>query len=298
MLSVAPTAWRERALAKLLPQNGLLAALPAEAQNRLLRHLGLADLRQGQRLLGQGGACVRAFFPLAGLVSLTQALRDGRQVQVALVGAEGLLALPLLTGGSRGPIGATVQCAGYGLALGREPLMDEWDRGGQFKEILLRYSQTLRTEMSCLARCRRDHTVEQRLGTLMLMTLDRLPGQEGVLPPDRTAQLLGVSSERVAQAVRGLRDSGVLTIRRDGAMAVADRPALQQKACACHRRIRGQQQVFLAAAQGAVQQPRALTGQPRINASISSALTGTPREINSQPLSATIASSSMRMPML
>ncbi len=298
MLSVVPTASRERALAKLLPHNGLLAALPEDAQARLLPHLGLADLRPGQRLLEQGGACVRAFFPLAGLVSLTRVLRDGRHVPAALVGAEGVLALPLVTGGSRRPVRVTVECAGYGLALGREPLMDEWDRGGHFKEILLRYSQTLRTEMLRLARCRRDHTIEQRLGTLMLMTLDRLPGQEGVLPPDRTAQLLGVSPESVAQAVRSLRDNGALTIRRDGATAVADRPALQQKACGCHRRIREQQQRFLAAAQGAAEPLPAVTGQSRINASISSALTGTPREINSQPLSPTIASSSMRMPML
>ena len=94
MPSPESTASRERALAKLLPHNGLLAVLPEDAQDRLLPHLGLVDLRAGQRLLEQGGACVRAFFPLAGLVSLTQEIRAGCEMQVALVGVEGLLGLP------------------------------------------------------------------------------------------------------------------------------------------------------------------------------------------------------------
>ena len=297
MPSPESTASRERALAKLLPLNGLLAALPEDAQARLLPHLGLVDLRPGQRLLEQGGACVRAFFPMAGLVSLTQEVRDGWHVQVALVGSEGLLGLPVAMAGCDPAVQATVQCAGYGLALGREQLMAEWDRGGRFKEILLRYSQGLQVEISQMARCRRHHSLEQQLCTLVLMTSDRLPGLDPGLTADRLAQLLGVSAGGMAQAVRSLHESGALAIRRDGALSFFDRAGMQARACGCLRRMRGRQQLSVAA-----QVPsEPLAGpslQSRINASISSALTGTPREISSQPLSPTIASSSIRMPML
>ena len=247
-------------------------------------------------MLDQGSACVRAFFPLAGLVSLTQERREGALVHLALVGAEGMLGLPLLTGDDGRPMGATVQCAGYGLALGRDCLIDEWEAGGAFREVLLRYSQVLDAEIELQAQCRSDHMTVQRLGTLVLMIQHRLAGQDCALTIEHAARLLGVSPEVATQAGRSLGEDGALTICPDGAMAVADQAALQAKACNCHNRIREQQKCLMEAARDAAEPMT--PGQSRISASISSHLTGTPREINSQPLSVTIASSSMRIPML
>lgn len=291
------TASRERALAKLLPHNGLLAALPEEAWARLLPHLGLVDLRAGHRLLEQDDAGVRAFFPLAGLVSLIQQFPDGSNVQVALVGRDGLVGLPSFMGGSAMRTRAVVQCPGYGLALGREQLMEEWGRGGSLMRVLLRYTRALQAHVSQLAKCRRDHSIEQQLCRLLLMSAERLPGQELGLTQDFAARLLGAEPDSVAQAVNRLRQAGTVTVRREGGLAIPDRAALQARACGCHRLIRREYQRWLPA-HGPGDPPIASSGQSRISASISSGLTGTPREISSQPASPTIASSSMRIPML
>jgi CRP-like cAMP-binding protein len=288
---------RERALAKLLPHNGLLAALPEEARARLLPHLGLVDLRPGHRLLEQDDAGVRAFFPLAGLVSLIQQSPDGSNVQVALVGRDGLVGLPSFMGGSAMGTRAVVQCPGYGLALGRERLMEEWGRGGSLMRVLLRYTWALQAQVSQLAKCRRDHSIEQQLCRLLLMSAERLPGQELGLTQDFAARLLGAEPEGVAQALSRLREAGLVTVRREGGFAIPDSAALQARACGCHRLIRHEYRRWLPA-HGPGDPPIASSGQSRISASISSGLTGTPREISSQPASPTIASSSMRMPML
>ena len=289
---------RERALAKLLPHNGLLAALPEEARERLLPHLGLVDLRPGHRLLEQDDAGVRAFFPLAGLVSLIQQFPDGSNRQVALLGRDGLVGLPSFMGDdSPTRTRAVVQCPGYGLALGRERLMEEWGRGGSLMRVLRRYIRALQAQVWQLAKCRRDHSIEQQLCRLLLMSAERLPGQELGLTQDFAARLLGAEPEGVAQALSRLREAGLVTVRREGGLAIPDSAALQARACGCHRLIRHEYQRWLPA-HGPGDPPIASSGQSRISASISSGLTGTPREISSQPASPTIASSSMRMPML
>lgn len=291
-----PTASRERALAKLLPHNGLLAALPGDVQDRLLPQLGLVDLRLGQRLPEHGGACVRVFFPVAGLVSLTQDLSDDCQAPLALIGSQGMLGLPFGTLEADRPVRVTVEWAGYGLALGRDPLLREWERDGPFRRVLFSYAQGLQAELAHLAQCRRSHATRERLGTLMLMTAERLPGQDGALSPSQAARLLGVSIEAVADALRELRDEGVLIINRAGAISVADRAGLQARSCGCHHPPTAGRRRSLDAEP--VWPVPAAADQSRISASISSGLTGTPREISSQPVSVTIASSSIRMPML
>ena len=229
---------RERALAKLLPQNGLLAALPPEVRTRLLPHLGLVNLRARHALLEHGGTSVRAFFPVAGLVSLTREFPDGSRGQAALVGREGVLGLPLFMSGAEMPTSAVVQCTGYSLALGREPLIEEWSRGGVFMRVLLRYASLLQSQVSQLAKCRSEHPVQQQLCRLILMTTEQLTGQDVALPQDFVPRLLGVSADEVDASVRSLRLDGALTVRHDGSLVVQDRSLLQARACECERCIR------------------------------------------------------------
>lgn len=230
-----PTQSREIALAKLLPRNALLAALPAKVQARLLPHLGLVDLRPGHTLLEQGGLSVRAFFPVAGLVALTQDAAAGTHGLVALVGSDGMLGQPLKIGDGVMRSRAVVQCPGYGLALGREPLMQEWSRGGSFRRVLSSYARVLQAQVAQLAICRRDHSIEQQLCRLLLVGLDQVHGPELGLTLGAVARLLGGEQERLTQAVRQLHEAGLIRLNRDGVFAVADAAGLQARACGCCR---------------------------------------------------------------
>ncbi|NKE66684.1 Crp/Fnr family transcriptional regulator [Ramlibacter sp. RBP-2] len=239
-----PGALRERALAKLLPQNGVLAALPEDVQARLLPHLALVDLPAGQQLGQPSGNFARAYFPVAGVVSLIQGTAGGERVS-AMVGSEGVVGLPKFMS-DPSVIRVAVQSAGYGLALGREQLLEEWARGGTFMRLLMRYNRALAAQKVVLNACRGLHSLDQQLGTLLLMSLDRLGGQEVVLPQDSAAQLLGVPAQELGAAVDRLCQCGAASWRRPGVFAAQDGAALRAVACGCERRVASEYQRLLA----------------------------------------------------
>ena len=240
-------ALRERALAKLLPHNGLLAALGEDVHERLLPHLALADLPAGHQLGQQDGGFARAYFPLAGVVSLIQSAPGGGERIAALVGHEGVVGLPRFMSDAA-VTRIVVQCAGYGLALGREPLMQEWDRGGSFMRALSRYGRAVAAQKVALDACRRHHSLDQQLAGMLILALQRLPGQELVLPQESAARLLGVTGYQLAAVVERLREAGAAAWRGEGTLAAHDQVALGRCACACHARIAGEYERLLSPA--------------------------------------------------
>jgi hypothetical protein len=231
-----PGVLRERALAKLLPQNGLLAVLPEDVRGRLLPHLALADLPLGQRLGQADGSFARAYFPMTGVVALVQAATEGSERLAALVGHEGVVGLPRFMSDAA-VTRVFVQSPGYGLALGREPLLEEWGRGGSFMRALMRYSRAIAAQKVVLGTCRGQHSLDQQLASLFLMSLERLPGQEVVLGNEATARLLGVSPQQLDESVDRLREAGAASRRPHGGVAAHDCAALRSVACACQGRI-------------------------------------------------------------
>ncbi|HXD40025.1 MAG TPA: Crp/Fnr family transcriptional regulator [Ramlibacter sp.] len=229
----------DRAMATLFAQSGLLASLPEDVQQRLLPHLIFVELPTGHMLAEPHRGCARALFPLAGVVSLVQEMPDGASGQVAVVGNEGLLGLPLFMGGDAMPTRGVVHCAGYGLALDRDCLVEEFERGGSFMRHLLRYTQALITQISQVVVCNRHHSIEQQLCRLLLMSLDRLQHDEVPLTQEFAARLLGVRREGVTEAAGRLREAGVVGCRR-GAFAVQNRRALEERACGCYRVVKNE----------------------------------------------------------
>lgn len=273
-------AQRERALAKLLPQNAVLALLPQEVRERLLPHLGLVDLPVGHQLGDSGGRFARAFFPVAGVVSLVHPAAPESAGVAALVGNEGLVGLPTFMGDCA-RTRATVQCAGYGLALGREQLLEEWARGGSFMRVLMRYGRALAAQMSLLAACRTAHSLEQRLCSMFLMCLARLPGQDATLREDAAARLLGVDAIQLAAALENLNQGGVPVSRQQGMLAAQNTAALQEAACGCSDRVNGEYARALAtggqAAESVATPPADRPGPARNHREVSTARGGTER---------------------
>jgi CRP-like cAMP-binding protein len=220
-------------------QGGLLAALPEDVQQRLLPHLTFMELPAGHTLAEPHRGSARALFPLAGVVSLVQEMPDGAGGQVAVVGNEGLLGLPLFMGGDAMPTRAVVHCPGYGLALDRDRLLEEFERGGSFMRHLLRYTQALITQISQLVICNRHHSIEQQLCRILLMSLDRLQGDEIPLTQEFAGRLLGVRREGVTEATGRLRQAGVVGCRR-GVFGVKSRAALEARSCGCYRVVKNE----------------------------------------------------------
>ncbi len=73
--------------------------------------------------------------------------------------------------------------------------------------LLLRYTQALITQMAQTAVCNRHHSLDQQLCRWLLLSLDRLQGNELVMTQELIANMLGVRREGVtegrAQAAEG-----------------------------------------------------------------------------------------------
>jgi CRP-like cAMP-binding protein len=214
-------------------ENRLLAALPAAAYGRLLPGLEPAPLQLGAPLYESGAEQEYVYFPTSSIVSLLYVMRDGSSAEIAIVGNEGVVGIALFMGGETTPSRAVVQSAGHAFRLKGSLLKGEFERGGPLQYILLRYTQSLITQMAQTAVCNRHHTVEQQLCRWLLLSLDRLPGNELTMTQELIANMLGVRREGVTEAAGKLQAAGMIEYSR-GKITVLDRPALEARVCECY----------------------------------------------------------------
>ncbi|KQV13058.1 hypothetical protein ASC74_08140 [Pseudomonas sp. Root329] len=111
-------------------QNHLLAALPAQVQSRLLRHLELVTLPLGNVLYESGDTLRHVYFPTDAIVSLLCVMGSGATAEISVVGNEGMIGVAVFMGGESTPSSAIVQSAGHAYRLPRRRLKDEFNRHG------------------------------------------------------------------------------------------------------------------------------------------------------------------------
>ena len=214
-------------------QNYLLAALPAEDLQRVSKGLKLVHLPLGEALYESGTRQGAVYFPTNAIVSLLYVLGDGSSVEIAVVGNEGIIGVSLFMGGETTPSRAVVQSAGYAYRWSGKFLKDEFTLGGPMQHLLLRYTQALLTQMAQTAVCNRHHSLDQQLCRWLLLSLDRLVGNELVMTQELIANMLGVRREGVTEAAGNLQDAGLIRYSR-GHITVLDRPGLEARTCECY----------------------------------------------------------------
>ena len=214
-------------------QNHLLSAMPADEFDRLLPHLELVPMPIGEVLYESGGRLNYVYFPTTSIVSLLYVLENGASAEIAIVGNEGILGISIFMGGETTPSRAVVQSAGFGYRLKAQLLKREFNRAGPVLRLLLRYTQTLITQMAQTAVCNRHHTVEQQLCRWLLLSLDRLPSDSLNMTQDLIANMLGVRREGVTEAAGNLQRMGLIKYSR-GHIKVLNRPGLELAVCECY----------------------------------------------------------------
>jgi CRP-like cAMP-binding protein len=218
-------------------QNLLLAALSAAESKRLRSHLELVPMPLGRVVYESGRLLDHVYFPTTAIISLLYVMEDGASAEIAVVGNEGLVGISLFMGGETTPSRAVVQSAGDAYRLPARFLLQEFNRGGAMQHLLLRYTQALITQMAQTAACNRHHSVDQQLCRWLLLSLDRLSGDELVMTQDLIANMLGVRREGVTAAAGKLQDAGVIQYQR-GHIKVLDRPKLETMSCECYQVVR------------------------------------------------------------
>ena len=214
-------------------ENHLLAALPTYIQQSWLSQLEPIRMPLGEVLYESGVTLTHVYFPTTAIVSLLYVMEDGASAEIAVVGNEGIVGISLFMGGESTPSRAVVQSAGQGFRLKAQVLKEEFNRAGPVLHLLLRYTQALITQMAQTAVCNRHHSLDQQLCRWLLLSLDRLQGDELVMTQELIANMLGVRREGVTEAALKLQSAGLIRYAR-GRITVLDRAGLEQRTCECY----------------------------------------------------------------
>jgi CRP-like cAMP-binding protein len=213
--------------------NHLLAALPAAEWGRWEPQLERVQMPLGQVLYESGSTLTHAYFPTTAIVSLLYVMENGASAEIAVAGNEGMVGISLFMGGGSTPSRGVVQSAGQGFRVRSQFIKDEFDRAGSVMHLLLRYTQALITQMSQTAVCNRHHSLDQQLCRWLLLSLDRLQGNELVMTQELIANMLGVRREGVTEGALRLQAAGLIRYAR-GHITVLDRAGLESRTCECY----------------------------------------------------------------
>jgi CRP-like cAMP-binding protein len=184
-----------------------------------------------------GLALSHVYFPTTAIVSLLYVMEDGASAEIAVVGNDGIVGISLFMGGDSTPSRAVVQSAGEGWRLSARDVKAEFERAGPAMHLLLRYTQALITQMAQTAVCNRHHSLDQQLCRWLLLSLDRLPGNDLVMTQELIANMLGVRREGVTEGAMRLQRLNLIRYAR-GHITVLDRPGLEARTCECYAVVR------------------------------------------------------------
>ncbi len=225
-------------------QNHLLAALPASEYDRLLPHLQPVAMPLGWALYESGSQLSHVYFPTTSIVSLLYVTESGQSAELAVAGNDGLVGISLFLGGETTPNRGVVQAAGAGYRLHYRIAKNEFATNASFRDLTLRYTQALLTQMCQTAVCNRHHSVVQQLSRWLLLSLDRLPGIEVVMTQELIANMLGVRREGVTIAAGHLQEQGLIHYSR-GHIEILDRAGLERVTCECYAVVKREYQRLL-----------------------------------------------------
>ena len=214
--------------------NALLGQLPDADLERVTQACELVELGAGQVLAEPRARITHAYFPAGAVASLTVgAAGHGDNLEVSLVGREGMVGLPLLLGGSVSEVLATVTCPGSALRIGPAELRDQMLASPPLAQRLHRYLLVALAQAAQSAVCTRHHRLDQRLARWLLMAGDRIRPGELQATHESLALRLGVRRAGITRAAHLLQQGGLIAYRR-GMLTLLDRKGLEEIACACY----------------------------------------------------------------
>ena len=221
----------------LATDNRLLAALPPEDFARLRPRLQRVELPFDHTIFPADGAVEAVLFVESGMVSLLATLEGGEQVEVGVVGREGLVGLPLVLGDDRSLVEARVQMEGTALRMDAAALRDGMEASAALRVLLHRYALFFQAQVTMTAACNARHAIEQRLVRWLLIAHDRAGADEFPMTHEFISMMLGVRRPGVSLAAGVLQKAGLIRYARGG-MEVTDRHGLEAASCECYHTAR------------------------------------------------------------
>jgi CRP-like cAMP-binding protein len=213
--------------------NKVLLSTPANEYQLMRPYLEYTDLPSHRSLHEPTQSIEFVYFLNRGMVSQVVVTKDGRTVEVGVVGNEGYVGAGLAVGLSRSSVREVVQIAGDGFQMRGNELGPILRSAPQLQMILGRHTGLQGMQVAQTAACNRLHDIQQRLSRWLLMTQDRVGS--GVLPitHDFIATMMGTDRSTVSVAASALQKKGIIEYVR-GAVNITNRRDLEKSACECY----------------------------------------------------------------
>ena len=231
--------------------NKILAALAQSEFGRLSEHLETVHLERGDVVYVPGDKARFVYFPVKGLLSLVSATETGSMVELAMCGTEGMVGFSAINKAGTVPYEVDVRIATDALRIKSTVLREEFDRGGQLKDLMFGYVSILMAEIAQSSICHRFHRIEEALSRWLLEVQDRTDSDTLDLTQEIISTVLGVPRTGVTVAAGSLQRAGLIRYSR-GKIVIIDRAGLEQRSCECYRVIRDEVKHF----------PETLTANP------------------------------------
>lgn len=228
----------ERFITKILSpefahKNGLHSVHPAAKQVGSASPFELVHLPAGHVIYDCGQKITSVYFPVTAVVSLMLLMKNGATMEIASVGDEGMIGLPLVMGGSTMPSRAEVRIGGLAYRMKAPDLIRDFGEFPLLRSAILRFAQTLLTQVSQSSACNRHHSVNQQLCRWLLLALDRAKSDHLLITHQAIAHMLGVRREGVTEAIGKLEQAGIVSHSR-GRINVLSRARLEAACCECY----------------------------------------------------------------
>lgn len=221
-------------------QNHLLATLSTVEYQRLSPHLERIAMPVGNVLYEAGDVLRYVYFPTTCVISIRYIMENGASAEIAVVGNEGIVSIALFLGDRTMSNQAMVRNAGYAYRLRAALFTREFNRhNGPLHDLMLRYTQTLLTQIAQVAVCNRHHLLEQQLCRWLLISLDRLNSSELSITQESIANMLGVRREGVTEAAGKLQQAGLIEYHR-GHITILNRQGLEARVCECYQTVKAE----------------------------------------------------------
>jgi CRP-like cAMP-binding protein len=223
--------------------NKLLASLPRSDFDRLLPHLVSVSLQQGVVLTEAGDEVDQIYFPHFGMLSLLAVLRDGKAIETATVGREGVVGAMAGLGLYKSLVRVVVQMPLACSKIAAAHFRSAAAASDPIRNLCIRYNEVLLSQARVTAACNALHSIEARFCRWLLQSADRAGSDTVALTQEFLAEMLGVRRTSVTEVASKVQSAGAITYSR-GVIKILDRPALMRTSCECYETLLDQSAIL------------------------------------------------------
>jgi CRP-like cAMP-binding protein len=216
--------------------NKLLSSLPRSQFDLLAPHLITQSLKQGLVLIEAGDEVDYIYFPHYGMISLLVVLKDGKAIETATVGCEGVVGAMAGLGLHKSLVRVVVQLPIGVTKISARQFRKAAAASDEIRNLCVRYNDVLLSQARVTAACNATHVIEARFCRWLLQSADRAGSSTVNLTQEFLAEMLGVRRTSVTEVAGKIQNSGAVKYSR-GVINILDRPALERMSCECYQTL-------------------------------------------------------------